>query len=422
MSSSLSCRNEATDDRVTTVYGRPQVRIAIVTQGGYVGDGGGVTSVVRWLTDSLRQATAYRVEVHELASSSRDRSSRRLASPSTWLRRSLREPVDLATTHWGANAVEIETMRYRPRRELSRCLRDYDLIQVVSGSPVLAAVVRRAGPPVVLQVATTLRWERASRLAAGPVPLRAWRAAMTASCERVETKALIEADMTLVENDVMLDYVRAIGQPNVAKAAPGVDTERFKPSAVGWRSDGYLLSVCRLSEPRKGLDRLVRGYASLVALNGACPPLVLAGLGTLPEPIKQQIVDLGLADRVSVHVNVPAEELPPLYCGASVYVQTSHEEGLGISLLEATASGLPIVSTDSAGSQEIVVSGVTGLLIKKRTDPEIAEEFALCVLKILRQVGPGMAEAARIRCETLYSTRVTLARYVKTYEALVNTQ
>ena len=50
------------------------------------------------------------------------------------------------------------------------------------------------------------------------------------------------------------------------------------------------------------------------------------------------------------HVNsVAASDLPELYHGASVYVQASDEEGLGISMLEAMASGLPVVATDLAG-------------------------------------------------------------------------
>src|SRR5438128_712892 len=122
-------------------------RIALVTSGFDVG--GGVPTVARWLRDSLRSTAGYVVDVHDLATSSRDPYSRRLLKPKSWARRSLRirSGDEESLTHWGANAVEIETMRYRPRRELSQALQNYDLIQVVTGTPAWAAAVVGVGVP-----------------------------------------------------------------------------------------------------------------------------------------------------------------------------------------------------------------------------------------------------------------------------------
>ena len=121
---------------------RPR-RIALVTQGFCIG--GGVSTVARWLRSGLESTGNYSVDIHDLATSSKDAMSRRLARPKTWLRRSLRwlSDSDDGLQHWGANAVEVELMRYRPRVELTRTLRSYDLIQVVNGGPALAAAVDR---------------------------------------------------------------------------------------------------------------------------------------------------------------------------------------------------------------------------------------------------------------------------------------
>src|SRR5688572_4810768 len=102
-------------------------RIAIVTHG--FGLGGGVPGVVRWLREGLKSLGGYSVDVHDLATSSRDRSSRRLVAPGSWLRSTLQSTAVVdqqSLRHWGANAVELEVMRYRPRRELTRALLDYD--------------------------------------------------------------------------------------------------------------------------------------------------------------------------------------------------------------------------------------------------------------------------------------------------------
>lgn len=395
-------------------------RIALVTQG--FATGGGVPSVARWLRDGLREA-GNDVDVHDLATSSRDPSSRRIARPASWLQPSLRGPSDpaIGAHHWGANAVELEPMRYRPRRELTQALRTYDLIQVVAGGAALAGAVVGAGPPVFLQVATRLRWERRARRPTLPPPARAWSDAMTAWAIRLEVRALAGVDRVFVENSEMLAYVREIGQCNVLLAPPGVDTDRFHPAASGWAADGYLLSVCRLAEPRKRLDRLIDGYCELVRSDASAPNLVLAGRGQLPDELQRRISAAGLASRVTIRPDVATADLPEVYRRASVYVQASEEEGLGISVLEAMASGLPVVATDTAGAGECVVDGSTGWLVGQYDAVDFAVAFAERLTQVLTAAGGAMGNDGRRRCEAEFSSRQALGAFLASYDSFVPT-
>ncbi|HEY2672198.1 MAG TPA: hypothetical protein VGJ07_17740, partial [Rugosimonospora sp.] len=295
---------------------RPR-RIALVTHG--FETTGGVGTVTRWLRDALLATGAYHVDIHSLATSSRDRCSRRLAAPGSWLRTSLRGAGDLPPREhrWGANAVEVEFMRYRPRRELTGVLRGYDLVQVVAGGPAWARAVAPAGVPVVLQVASRASWERSSQRGAQTLALRTWRAAMTGVTSRFEEAAVRGVDAVLVENAAMFDWVRSAGPARVVKAAPGVNTALLLP-APRWRAGGHLLSVCRLGDPRKGLDRLVRAYAGMVRRCDGVPDLVLAGRGALPAPVRDLVAELGLTARVRVRADVRHADLVELYRGASV--------------------------------------------------------------------------------------------------------
>src|SRR5947208_2552176 len=75
------------------------------------------------------------------------------------------------------------------------------------------------------------------------------------------------------------------------------------------------------------------------------PRLVLAGL-TAPKPDDWECaVQLGIADDIQVRIGVSDDELRDLYRGASLFLLSSDEEGLGVVLLEAMASGLPVVAT-----------------------------------------------------------------------------
>jgi glycosyltransferase involved in cell wall biosynthesis len=384
-------------------------RIALVTHGYEVG--GGVPAVTRWLRDGLSSTDAFQVDVHDLATSRRDPYSRLLTSPRTWSRASLQARRNCFRS-WGANAAELEFMRYRPRREFTRALRAYDLVQVVAGTPAWAYAVLPATVPVVLQVATLARWERAAF--PGRV-VGTWRRAMTLATARLERAALRRVDAVLVENAEMLSAVRAAGQDQVQLAPPGVDTEIFCPGTDGWQRDGDLLSVCRLADPRKGIDRTLHAYAALLRLRDHAPDLVLAGRGALPDALRDLIGDLGLTSRVRVRENPSAAELIQLYRGASVFVQTSHEEGLGVSVLEAMASGVPVVATSTAGSRETVADGVTGYLLSQSFSPG---DFATRVHELL-STGAPFAEAARKRCVTAFSTAATLRRFTDTYASLL---
>jgi glycosyltransferase involved in cell wall biosynthesis len=393
--------------------------IALVTSGFDVG--GGVPTLARWLRDSLRSIAGYVVDVHDLATSSRDSESRRLLGPKSWTRRSLRNRSgdEDSVTHWGANAVEIETMRYRPRRELSQAMRHYDLVQVVAGTPALAAAVVEAGAPIVLLVATTVEWERKQHLAQQTGALGLWRRAMTSSVIRVERRALTKVDAVLVLNSGMLDRVKSAGQECVLKTLPGIDTTVFSPATTGWRPGGHLLSVCRLSDPRKGLERMVRAYADLVTLQESVPHLVLAGRGQLPAPLLSLVADLGLTSRVVVRPNVDRGEQLDLYRGASVFIQTSFEEGLGMSVVEAMACGLPVVCTDTAGARECVVNGETGFLVQQDSEARLPTLVAQCVLQILSGHGAAMGRRARERCEAVFSTEIAVTRFTEVYDFLL---
>ncbi|PZS30714.1 MAG: hypothetical protein DLM58_13090 [Pseudonocardiales bacterium] len=397
------------------------IAIALVCQG--MDAGGGVPAVVRWLQDGLAASGNYTVHVHDLAASRTDQASRRILSPRSWTRASLQNDLASASwmTHWGANAVEIEVMRYRPRTELTRVLSRYDVIQVVAGSSALAAAVVCVPAPVCIQVATTAAWERASQVSAQPRAVRVWRRVMTALTARVERKALRAADFVMVENDTMLAHVLELGQRRVGKAPPGVDTDRFVPNPHGWRRDGYLLSVCRLSDPRKGLDRMIRAYSELTKIKANAPDLMLVGKGDLTTRHWALIDALNLRSRLQVRSDVPAGSLPSLYQGASLFLQTSHEEGLGIAALEAMASGLPVVCTETAGSRETVVDGVTGWLVSQNPERDVVHLMADRISRVTRDdTGAQMGSRGRQRCTDQFSFSSALRAFTDAYDRVLS--
>lgn len=392
------------------------IRVALLTQG--YSTGGGVPAVARWLADGLRATGRIDVDVFNLATSATDPHSRRTLRPRTWFKRSLRGPNEDGAIQFGANAVEFEWMRYRARRELTGILRSYDIVQVVGGSPALAAVALKCGTPVIVQTATTVRWERQSQFAVDTGLTQLWRRLMTRATSHTEVRALRQSAAIMVENDDMYEFVVSLGQKHVQKAPPGVDTDTFTPSAE-WQADGYLLSLCRLGDARKGLDRLIRAYSAMRIADSLVPRLVIAGRGTLRPDVAKLIDDLGLSNYVDVQSDVPLDDLAGLLRGASVFIQTSHEEGLGISVVEAMASGLPVVATETAGSRQTVVDGTTGRLVPQNDEDDLIDGLAIASLDLLRD-GHTAAAAARLRAVERFSLEVTLKRFIDEYDSALS--
>lgn len=151
--------------------------------------------------------------------------------------------------------------------------------------------------------------------------------------------------------------------------------------------------VARLS-PQKNHAALI---AAMPAVLARCPQLVLAfaGDGPLDEPLRASAAPFGPAIRFLG----ARDDVPDLLAAADLFVLPSLFEGLPLSLIEAMAAGLPIVASEIGGIDEVVESGVTGLLV-----PPDRLAGALIALLLDRERAAAMGRAGRQRFETLFAS------------------
>ncbi len=189
----------------------------------------------------------------------------------------------------------------------------------------------------------------------------------------------------------------------------GTDPDRFRPGidATALRErfafpDGggrWLLTVARL-ESHKGVDTVI---AALPAIVARAPDVRYAVAGSGPERERlERLADrAGVADRVKFLGEVREADLPALYNVASVYVGASRRaerigvEGFGISLVEASACGLPVVAGNSGGVPDAVRDGETGFLVPPEDSAAVSE--AVCRLlgdpALARRIGAAGRDA-----------------------------
>ena len=141
-----------------------------------------------------------------------------------------------------------------------------------------------------------------------------------------------------------------------------VDPDRYPPMTArraGRTGPLRVLFVGRLV-PEKGPQILVEAVAGLPR---GSAELRIVGSGPLAGALAEQVRALGLADVVRLTGPLGQDELPAQYGWADVFCLPSFAEGLPVVLMEAMATGLPVVSTRITGIPELVEDGVTGLLV-----------------------------------------------------------
>lgn len=147
--------------------------------------------------------------------------------------------------------------------------------------------------------------------------------------------------------------------------------ERRTPPADGqaW----HLVQACRLIE-KKGLDLTLRVFAAFAQAHPTAR-LTLAGEGPLEDSLRQMTRDLGIADRVTFAGFLGVPELRALYHSAHLFIHPSrittdgNQEGVPNSLVEAMATGLPVLATLHGGIPEAVENGKTGWLVPEEDAP-----------------------------------------------------
>lgn len=403
---------------------RSRKRIAVVVPS--ILNTGGVASVAEFVIRTIRERTDHDLKVVSLAMAARDRDSMLLSDPSTWMRGVNASAGDFRGTpftHVGAVAPEIESRRYLPRAKLAGVLADCDMAQIVAGVPAWANPVLRLGIPVSLQVATLIDVERRHKdtLHAGVAGV--WRRRMTRRIRALDDHVLAQVDAVQVENRWMLEHCRThCGKPGVDLrfAAPGVDAELFRPNEDRPELPGTILSVGRMSDPRKRHMLLLEAFRLLNERMNPAPRLALAGPGRPTEEFEARARDLGLWDRIDIHVFPEKAELARIYREASAFVLASDEEGFGVTVIEAMASGTPPVSTRSGGPDDIIDDGEDGFLVDRDDDEALADRMMRVTSD--RALNLRLSENARRKVEERYSEQVAATAFVEVFDKLLDQQ
>ena len=226
--------------------------------------------------------------------------------------------------------------------------------------------------------------------------------------------------LTAITEDCRQHALRA-GAPaeHIRLVFNGTDLRRFSPGENGSRGDmqfgPHMIFACRQLFPRKGIRFLLEAAAQL---KPRFPDLkvVLAGDGFERPQLARLASDLGIAQDVTFLGWVPNTDLPPYYRAAAVSVIPSLEEGFGIPAAEAMGCEVAVVASDAGGLPEVVVDGVTGLVVPRGDSGALAKAIgALLQDPERRRV---MGQAGRLRALRLFDWDRSAEQFEQLYREI----
>jgi len=195
----------------------------------------------------------------------------------------------------------------------------------------------------------------------------------------------------------------------------GVDHQEFKPAISGARVPQRILCVSRLVE-RKGVQHLIEAMPAIVTSFPEVS-LQIVGEGNLSAELSEQCRSLGVHEHVEFLGYVPHDNLPELYQKAELFVQPSFYEGMSNTVLEAMASGLPIIATGEGGREELLKDNA---MITQYNDPASLAESVKSILSD-KQILKTMGQQSRQIAEQ-YSWETVAQSYVDIYTSLMESR
>jgi len=326
---------------------------------------------------------------------------------------------------WGVWRRLPERVRPRPPMSITAWLADRLLVKWIGRSRIFHGCIalsqsslrtaKRAGAITLVENASChpRHWkqvETEERLLFG-LKSRNSRGNMTERLLRRVDKEFEECDWIVVPSVVAQQSFARYGLQEKTVVVPtGVDAKFFVPASLNAAQPVFRVCYVGRIELAKGIGYLLAAWKRL-RLPGA--ELVLVGE---VNPDMRSLLKNCESDAVRLTGFLPARDVARSYHESNLFVQPSPNEGLAQVLLEAMASGLPVVATDKTGAAECMTNGTEGLIVAARDVEALADAMLWCYQHPEHSL--EMGRAARRRIESQFTLEHYNQRVIELYRTL----
>jgi glycosyltransferase involved in cell wall biosynthesis len=208
----------------------------------------------------------------------------------------------------------------------------------------------------------------------------------------------------------------------------GVDLDRIKPEDGRRKTEGRNSVLCPLSSDRLRLLTVGRlsvtkrveiliDTVKILHKDGYKMHFTIVGGGGLEKKLRQIVLEEKLSDIIEITGRIEAEKMPQLYRQNDIFVSASMQEGMSNAMLEAMASGLPIVTTPCEGVEELIVDN--GIVVESSHSAYIAAAIKKLIQN--RQTYCVFSAASRKRAK-LFSWSSVADQYIECYRKVLATK
>ncbi len=216
------------------------------------------------------------------------------------------------------------------------------------------------GSDLLVEAERNTEWKQATELALRKAD------AFFCDCDTVRKKA---NSFRVFSDSQVVQFPWGVKQGVFSPVGPLPPSDRFKPR-VGATTFIYTRSY----DPLYGTDVLLDGFVRARSANPSLR-LLLLGNGSQAESLRRFVEAHDLHDAVSLVGPQPAEELPMWFRAADAYISCAKSDGTSISLLEAMATGLPVIVTDIPSNREWIAEPENGCLAPSGSPEGVADKM-----------------------------------------------
>jgi glycosyltransferase involved in cell wall biosynthesis len=201
----------------------------------------------------------------------------------------------------------------------------------------------------------------------------------------------------------------------------GVDLSRFSLEGddqdlrqrAGWQDEFVILHL-RSWEPVYGVDVFASAFVRAAQQRPELR-LFLLGNGSMAGKLRQILMPV--LDKVQFVGQVSQEKLPAYYQASDLYISASHSDGSSVSLMEALASGMPVLVSDIPGNKEWITEGEQGWLFVDGDSEDLAEKLVWAASH--REELPEFGRKARLLAEERADWTRNFEKLLEAYQMAV---
>ncbi|MFQ6103599.1 MAG: glycosyltransferase family 4 protein [Candidatus Glassbacteria bacterium] len=231
--------------------------------------------------------------------------------------------------------------------------------------------------------------------------------------KRLYSRTLSEARTILLSSEKLKGHLPESLLRKAVRLQYGVDTDVFHPN--GYCQSGLpVILFLGLLTARKGIYDLLHAFSILRGRVDA--RLRLVGEGDT-DGVRALAARLGIDDRTEILGKLPHTDVAKQFRSCALFCLPSHGEPFGMVLLEAMASGKPVVATVGGGVDEIVDDGVSGILVDQENPAQLAGAMErLLVDRVYRE---RLGAAAREKAVSVFDWMLMAQKLVSVYEEVI---